>query len=314
MQQISNKQQSGFVVEATNWRILNWMAMGIAAPGVIFIMTLPETHAPTILRKMVKQRCLDENDDRYWCDFDDTVPFGKKMMTAISRPFILTLTEPVLLFWNIYIAVFYAIVQLSYIAYPIIYEDVRKLSVSIGGLAYLGVFVGITGVLLSEPFLRRLVNAHTRIDPETKRREPEGTVFVICIGAVLEPIAQFWFAFTSVPASVPIYWSILSGIPFGFGFAIIFIYGTSYIANVFGLYATSAAAGNLMVRSLLGAIFVTIGKSMYAALTPRGAGIMLAVIELVLMPVPFLFYKWGKKIRQRSSLIQTLEEQAKKVV
>lgn len=285
----------------------------MTAPGALFIMALPETHMPTILRKMVKQKCSEENDDRYWCDFDDTIPLGKKMVTAVSRPFVLSFTEPVLLFWNIYISVIYAIVQLAYIAYPIIYEDIRGLSVAIGGLAFLGVFLGIALVLLSEPFLRRLVNSHSIVNPETKRLEPEGTVFVICIGAVLEPLAQFWFAFTSVPASVPIYWSILSGIPFGYGFGLIFIYGTNYLSNVFGMYATSATAGNLIFRSLLGAILVVTGKSMYAALTPRGAGLFLAVLEVVLMPVPFLFYKWGKKIRQKSRLIHTLEEQAKKV-
>lgn len=230
----------------------------------------------------------------------------------MSRPFILSFTEPVLMFWNIYISVIYAIVQLAYVAFPIVYTTERGWSVAISGLAFLGVFVGIALVLATEPLLRKLVNRQPK-NPETGQQEPEAVVLLICIGAVLEPVGQLSFALTSLPIDIPFYWSVLSGVPFGYGFGLVFIYGTSYISKVFGMYATSASAGNLVFRSILGAVLVLVGKSMYAALTPRIAGITVGVAEVVLMPVPFIFYKWGKKIRQRSKLIQTLEEQAKKM-
>ncbi|KAF9880683.1 MFS multidrug transporter [Colletotrichum karsti] len=302
----------GFLVEAWGWRSLNWMSLISTAVGAAFIMTIPETYRPTLLRKMAAQKRKEEDDLRYWSDFDDTVPLFRRIRTAVSRPFILSFTEPVLLFWNVYISVIYAIVQLAYVAFPIIFQGERGWSTSISGLAFLGVFVGIALVLATEPLLRKLVQRQPK-NPDTGKPEPEATVLLICIGAVLEPVGQLMFALTSLPVEIPFYWSILSGVPFGYGFGLVFIYGTGYISNVFGMYATSASAGNLVFRSILGAVLVIVGKSMYAALTPRIAGITIGVAEVVLMPIPFIFLKWGKKIRQKSKLIRTLEEQAKKV-
>ncbi|KAH8892539.1 major facilitator superfamily transporter [Thozetella sp. PMI_491] len=302
----------GFLVEAWGWRSLNWMSLITTAIGALFIMTVPETYRPTLLRRMAAERRQTEEDPRYWSDFDDTVPLVHRIRTAVSRPFILSFTEPVLLFWNVYISIIYAIVQLSYVAFPIVYQDERGFSVAISGLAFTGVFVGIALVLATEPLLRRLVNSHP-IDPETNRPQPEATVLLICIGAVLEPLGQLMFALTSLPVEIPFIWSVLSGVPFGYGFGLVFIYGTNYISNVFGIYATSASAGNLVFRSIFGAVLVLVGKSMYYALTTRGAGIALGVAEVVLMPVPFIFYKWGRNIRQKSKLIRTLEKQTNKV-
>ncbi|TDZ15838.1 Citrinin biosynthesis cluster MFS transporter mrr1 [Colletotrichum orbiculare MAFF 240422] len=302
----------GFLVEAFGWRSLNWMSLISTAVGALFIMTIPETYRPTLLRKMAARKRASEQDHRYWSDFDDTVPVFRRIRTAVSRPFVLSFTEPVLLFWNVYISVIYAIVQLAYVAFPIIYQNERGWSTSVSGLAFLGVFVGIALVLATEPLLRKLVLRQAR-DPDTGRPEPEAVVLLICVGAVLEPLGQLTFALTSLPVEVPFYWSVLSGVPFGYGFGLVFIYGTGYISNVFGMYATSASAGNLVFRSILGAVLVLVGKSLYAALTPRVAGIAIGVAEVVLMPIPFIFLKWGKRIRQRSKLIRTLEEQAKKM-
>ncbi|KAF6802125.1 MFS multidrug transporter [Colletotrichum sojae] len=302
----------GFLVEAWGWRSLNWMSLISTAVGALFIMTIPETYRPTLLRKMAEDRRREEGDSRYWSDFDDTVPIFRRIRTAVSRPFVLSFTEPVLVFWNVYISVIYAIVQLAYVAFPIIFQDERGWPTSTAGLAFLGVFVGIALVLATEPLLRKMVQSRPK-DPVTGKPEPEAAVLPICIGAVLEPVGQLAFALTSLPVEIPFYWSVLSGVPFGYGFGLVFIYGTGYVSSVFGMYATSASAGNLVFRSILGAVLVLVGKSMYAALTPRIAGIVIGVAEVALMPIPFIFLKWGKKIRQRSKLIRTLEEQARKV-
>lgn len=273
-------------------------------------MTVPETYRPVLLRRAAVTRRLSRGDERYFSDFDTNVGLFRRVRVAISRPFVLSFTEPVLFLWNVYISVIYAVVQLAYVAFPIVYRDERGFSTAVSGLAFIGVFVGISLVLATEPLLRRLVNMHPA-EAATGRPAPEATVVVICIGAVMEPLAQLAFALTSLPVEIPVYWSVAAGIPFGYGFGLVFIYGTSYIASVFGLYATSASAGNLVFRSIFGAVLVMVGKAMYAALTPRGAGITLAVVEAALLPIPLAFYKWGGGIRRRSKLIRALEDKEK---
>jgi hypothetical protein len=161
--------------------------------------------------------------------------------------------------------------------------------------------------IASEPLLRRMINSH-KVDPETGEIPPEASVSAVCIAAILAPAGQLTFAWTSAPASIHWIWSILAGIPFGAGNTIVFIYATSYMASCYGVYSASALAGNSVVRSLIGGTLPLAGPSMYASLRPQWAGTMLGLLEVILIPIPFVFYKWGKPIRQRSRLIKQMRE------
>lgn len=91
-----------------------------------------------------------------------------------------------------------------------------------------------------------------------------------------------------------------------------FIYGSNYLASAYGYFAASALAGNAVMRSLFGATLPLAGPTMYAALTPQWAGTLLGLMEVVLIPIPIIFYRYGKRIRARSPVIRQMrEEQAK---
>jgi len=47
---------------------------------------------------------------------------------------------------------------------------------------------------------------------------------------------------------------------------------------------------------------------MYKALTPQWAGTLLGLVQVVLIPIPFVFYKWGDKIRAKSPLIKQMRD------
>jgi hypothetical protein len=47
---------------------------------------------------------------------------------------------------------------------------------------------------------------------------------------------------------------------------------------------------------------------MYKALTPQWAGTLLGLVQVALIPIPFVFYKWGDKIRAKSPLIKRLRD------
>lgn len=132
------------------------------------------------------------------------------------------------------------------------------------------------------------------------------------IGAILTPIGQLVFSWTCLPTSIHYIVPIAFGIPFGMGNTLCFIYGTNYLAGAYGYYAASALAGNAVMRSIFGATLPLAGPSMYAALTPQWAGTLLGLMEVVLIPIPFVFYKYGDRIRAKSPVIKQMrEEQAK---
>ena len=108
-------------------------------------------------------------------------------------------------------AVIYGILYLAFVGWPIVFTGYRGFSTSVTGLAFIGLAVGCLLVIGLEPLIRRMINAHKK-DPETGKIPIEAMVSVICIGAVLAPVGQLWFAWTCIP---PVHWiwPMSSGIP-----------------------------------------------------------------------------------------------------
>ena len=63
-----------------------------------------------------------------------------------------------------------------------------------------------------------------------------------------------------------------------------------------------------MIRSFLGGTLPLAGPSMYRALGPNWAGTLLGLLEVMIIPIPFVFYKYGHKIREKSALITEMRE------
>lgn len=119
------------------------------------------------------------------------------------------------------------------------------------------------------------------------------------------PIGAFWFAWTC-SANVPWILPVLSGIPFGAGTSAAFIYGCSYVAQSYGSYATSALAGNVVVRVVAGACLPLAGPKIWDSLGPHWTGTLLAILETMIVPVPFIFYRYGHVIRRKSKFASQL--------
>lgn len=239
--------------------------------------------------------------------YDQKLSVVDVLKVNLKRPFVLLFTEPILWFWDGYIAVIYGILYLCFVAYPLIYSGLRGWSPGITGLSFVGIGIGTMLAIVTEPLARRLVNSHKK-DPATGRVPPEASVAVVCIASFLCPIGQLWFSWTSVPITIHWIWPILAGIPFGAGNCLVFIYASNYLASCYGIYSASALAGNSVIRSLMGGSLPLAGPAMYAALSPQWAGTLLGLVQVALIPIPFVFYKWGEKIRARSPLIRKLRE------
>lgn len=282
--------------------------------GVAWITTsiIKETYAPAILKRKAAQRRKETGDDRWWCRYEEKISVVETLKVNLSRPFIMTATEPILWFWDLYIAVVYGILYLCFVAYPFIFQGIRGWSPGISGLAFVGVGLGTMLAIVSEPLIRRMIHAH-KDDPETGERPPEAAVSVVCIAAILIPLGQLIFSWTSVPASIHWVWSLLAGIPFGAGNTLVFIYATNYISGSYGVYTASALAGNSVIRSLLGGTLPLAGPAMYTALSPQWAGTLLGLLEVFLIPIPFVFYRWGKQIRMKSPLIRRMREDQERI-
>ena len=117
-------------------------------------------------------------------------------------------------------------------------------------------------------------------------------------GAVAIPVGLFWFAWTNGPS---IHWisPVVAGAPFGFGFTIVFLAVTNYLIDSYTIFAASVLAANTVLRSLFGAAFPLFTEDMFNTLGIHWASSIPAFLALACVPFPFIFYRYGAKIRSK---------------
>jgi hypothetical protein len=81
----------------------------------------------------------------------------------------------------------------------------------------------------------------------------------------------------------------------------------SYLIDVYLKKANGAIAANTCIRSATAAAFPLFAEHMYKRLGPEWATSLLAFLGLAMMPVPWLFWVYGKRIRGLSSYGAALE-------
>jgi hypothetical protein len=181
-------------------------------------------------------------------------------------------------------------------AYPIVFQEVRGWSEGVGGLPFLGVAAGmVLGIVFAGWTNTWYTDEAARnggVAPAEARLPPA------FYGAVAIPVGLFWFAWTDYPS---IHWisPVLAGVPFGYGFTVVFLAVTNYLVDSYTIFAASALAANTVLRSLFGAAFPLFTPDMFDALGIHWAASIPAFAALACVPFPFIFYKYGAKIRSR---------------
>ena len=81
----------------------------------------------------------------------------------------------------------------------------------------------------------------------------------------------------------------------------LFITAALYMVDCFGpLYGASAMASNGLARYTYAAVFPLFSIQMFNGLGTSWAASLLGFFSLLLLPIPWTFYKYGPKIRSYS--------------
>ncbi|OAA63189.1 Major facilitator superfamily domain, general substrate transporter [Cordyceps fumosorosea ARSEF 2679] len=290
----------GFLGQSKGWR---WVEGMIAIfCGVVWIastVTYPETYAPVLLRKRAAK--LSKMTGKvYVSKFDAHGPprnAAAQFKVSITRPWILLVKEPIVLLTSIYIAIIYGTLYLCFAAFPIVYQLGRGWSPGIGGLAFIGIAIGMVSATLyavfdNQRYKRVAATYPNGVAPPEERLPPA------ILGSILLPVGLFWFAWTNGPE---IHWavSIVGSGFFAAGILLVFLPLLNYLIDSYVIYAASVLAANSVLRSLFGAAFPLFTTYMYKDLGIHWASSIPAFLALACLPFPFLFYKYGAKIRAR---------------
>lgn len=135
-------------------------------------------------------------------------------------------------------------------------------------------------------------------------------------------ISIFWLAWT---ARADVHWivPVLSSIPYGMAYVLVYI-GLSmflhsspdivltspvnYLVDAYEIYAASALAAASCSRSLFGVVLPFAVPSMFQNLGIAWAVSVLGFITLAMSVVPFVFIKYGDKIRANSKFCRELKQ------
>lgn len=140
---------------------------------------------------------------------------------------------------------------------------------------------------------QQLVRANNGIE------KPEFHLLSVIVGSAFVPIGLGLFALTAranVHWIVPIMFSSF----FGFGCLLVFNGIFAYVFDGYKETATSAAACNSFLRSIMAGIFPLFGAKLYTSLGLSQAGYLLAGVALILVPAPIAFFKYGHILREKS--------------
>lgn len=289
----------GFLGMSAGWR---WVEGCLAASGgfvwLLVLFCVPETYAPRLLRQRAARLSkLKGHVYRSKIELDKgRVPLLRLLKTTMSRPWILLFAEPIVFLLALYVAIVYGTLYMLFSAFPIVFEQVRGWNPGIGGLAFIGVMIGmIIGIVSTVPgnlHYMKVQDRHSGFAP------PETRLLMCMPGALAIPAGLFWFAWTDSPS---IHWivSIIATAPFGFGIILIYLGVMNYLIDSYTIYAASVLAANSVLRSIFGAVFPIIAPYMFRGIGIHWAPSIPAFLSLACMPAPFLLYKFGPVIRRR---------------
>lgn len=272
--------------------------------GLCSIITLffPETYTPVLLVKRAKKLRKEDpekNKDKYAALEKEETNFSAIAKRTLLRPWQMLFQEPILMLVAVYLSVVYGLLYALFEAFPIIWEEKRGFNPGESGLIFIGVGIGttigaVTNILLQRKY-RVLVPKWHGSPP------PEHRLTGAMVAGPFLVIGIFSVAWTGNYTAVPWYVPALCTIILGTSFSLIFISLLTYIVDGYMMYAASALASNTICRSAMGAGFPLFTSQMFHNLGVNWAGTLVGGIALILAPSPFLFYKYGAKIRQRST-------------
>jgi len=254
-----------------------------------------ETYAPAILAAKTARLRKETGNPDLKSALDSGLTPRDLFWFSIIRPTKLLLFSPILVLISMYIALIYAYMYILFTTISEIFEAQYHFRRDLVGLSYLG--IGISS-FLGQFIYAHFANRSYRHHMENGGFKPEHRLEFMAYGAFIVPIGLFWYGW-AVEAKVHWISPILATAVYGIGMLLIFMPASTYLIDVFTKHAASAMAANTVLRSVVAAILPLAGTSLYRTLGYGWGNSLLGFISLIMIPIPFLFFRYGEYLRTR---------------
>ena len=285
------------VVSGVSWRWTQFIA-GIFMTVIWFLSVtiLDESYPPALLKHKATRLRIKTGNWALHARHEEWDPSLKEMIVKFGvRPLRMLLT-PICFFVALYASFVYGLLYGNLAAFTIVFEEERGWNSLVGSLPFLGLLVGIAFAGSVNVLNQRFYNS--RFAANGNKPVPEARLPPMMIGSIFFAGGCFLFGWT---ANRNIHWiaPIIGTVLLGFGFFTVFQSALNYLIDTFRLYSASAIAANTFLRSIMAVAFPLFINPMYSALGIGWATSVFGFFAICLIPIPFLFYKFGPAIRKR---------------
>jgi hypothetical protein len=281
--------------------------MGTTAVGCIFTR---ESNASQLLDKVVKQIREETGIE----DIQSGHAKGEKLTVAtfaqkaLFLPLKLLVTDPLVLFCAIICGIAFGLIFGLTESLTIVYTAPPfNFSQNNSSLAFISIAIGeILNILprfYDAYIYKKYRKTHRRILPESK-------ITSFAIAAPSLAIGLWLFAWTIPPRVTFIPWpvSMIGLVLIGFSLNDFSYVLFGYATDSYGKHAASAVSAIGLTRALTAGVFPLFTHQMYTGLGSNIATSILAAVASLFAFTPFLFLRYGERLRHRSKFAADNEQ------
>ncbi|OWB54223.1 hypothetical protein B5S28_g68 [[Candida] boidinii] len=263
----------------------------------ISLLTIDETYEPVIASKIAKKiRIYTQN----WSIHSklETKQLSKDEIISVHlvRPFAMLATPIIFiiaLFASYSFGIFYIFVTTCSEAFYITRGWENTIATLPNVALFLGVVIGCgTNMLGANGYGEKVKLNGGKALPEERFQ------MMMRLGWLM-PAGIFVFAWTQYSH---IHWIVpcIGILMLGCGFVTVFQGCLNYLVDGFTGYSASAIAANTFLRSLFAAAFPLFAKQLMVNLGVHWGSSLIGFVALGMIPIPFVFYRYGKQIRSQN--------------
>ncbi|KAF2675771.1 major facilitator superfamily transporter multidrug resistance [Lentithecium fluviatile CBS 122367] len=289
----------GIVVSGVSWRWTEYIT------GIIQLLTVvldalfvSESYPPQLLVSKARRLRIQTGNWAFHAEYEElNVTFSALLNKFGVRPWQMLFT-PICGLIALYASFIYGVFYASLASFPITFQHDRGWNPLVGSLPFLALLLGIVfgsalNVLNQVYFYNRKLATqgdHNAI--------PEARLPPMMLGSILFAGGLFLLGWTSHPH---FHWLIPATGAFlvGFGYYTIFQSALNYLVDTFQRWGASAIAANTFLRSILAACFPAVVIPLYQKLGTGPASSCFGGFAVLMIPIPFLFYRYGEWLRTR---------------
>ncbi|KAK1690878.1 major facilitator superfamily transporter [Colletotrichum godetiae] len=290
---------AAYISEAAGWRWIFYSAAVVTAVLFVAMFGIRESR-PSILLGAIIRKIQRETTVRElaWHNPDEARDWRALVRISVLRPGKILLTEPLVIMVALISASSWGMIYLFTESLTVVYVSVGFTKTQ-ASLPFLAIAVGVIFT-----FLPRLWDMKVVRDRQRKQItiQPEDKIIGFAFAAPALAIGLAWFAWTVPPLVTGVHWAVPTASLMLVGFAVNETAHTlsGYLADSYLLYSASAFSGLALVRAVASGLMPLVAHEMYAGLNANYAGTILAGLAAAFCVTPWVFFRFSKRLRQRS--------------